>query len=40
MLEYVLKHRNIDVAEFRIDIETENVDYVNIHDYIKTCQIW
>jgi len=30
--EYILKHRNTDVAEFRIDIETENVDYVNILD--------
>ena len=32
MNEYILKHRNTEVAEFRIDNETENVDYVNILD--------
>jgi len=30
--EYVLKHRDTDVAEFRIDKETGNADYVNILD--------
>ena len=32
MNEYILKHRNTDVAEFRIDKESENVD---IKSYIK-----
>jgi len=32
MMDYLLKHRNINVAEFRIDKETNNVDYVNILD--------
>lgn len=30
--EYVLKHRDADIAEFRIDKETENVDSVIILD--------
>ena len=32
MTEYVLKYRDIDVAEFRIDEQSKNVDYLNILD--------
>ena len=29
-MEYVLKYRDSDIAEFRIDEQTKNVDYLNI----------